>query len=258
MDEKEKRFCLNCGKEITVKDKRQKFCSQSCAATYNNKRRKKKKIPVIVKETFTSASRLNSLSKEELEKYLIEDGLSFFYLAKQLHCCPKTIKKRAIAYGINLNKRPVKQYEDSKTYYCAECGKPIRKHQIFCSTDCCIKHKKKEKYAYYLSHQDEFCNKEIVYQWLKPIILNEQNGLCAICGCNTVHNNKELHFVLDHIDGNAKNNRRDNLRLVCPNCDSQLNTFKARNIGKSTRDYVPYSVKKKKNKSDSPSAPTGE
>lgn len=38
--------------------------------------------------------------------------------------------------------------------------------------------------------------------------------------------------MLDHIDGDAANNRRDNLRMVCPNCDSQLPTFKSRNRGK--------------------------
>ena len=38
----DKRFCLQCGKEIVSKDQRQKFCSRSCAATYNNKRRNKK------------------------------------------------------------------------------------------------------------------------------------------------------------------------------------------------------------------------
>lgn len=40
-----------------------------------------------------------------------------------------------------------------------------------------------------------------------------------------------LALVLDHIDGNPDNNHRDNLRLVCPNCDSQLPTFKSRNRG---------------------------
>lgn len=41
----------------------------------------------------------------------------------------------------------------------------------------------------------------------------------------------ELRLVLDHVDGDSTNNRRENLRLVCPNCDSQLPTFKARNRG---------------------------
>ena len=42
-------------------------------------------------------------------------------------------------------------------------------------------------------------------------------------------NNKELHFILDHIDGDASNNWENNLRLICPNCDSQLDTYKSRN-----------------------------
>jgi hypothetical protein len=43
---------------------------------------------------------------------------------------------------------------------------------------------------------------------------------------------KPLVFVLDHIDGNADNNARGNLRMVCPNCDSQLPTYKNRNLGR--------------------------
>ena len=39
-----------------------------------------------------------------------------------------------------------------------------------------------------------------------------------------------------HIDGDASNNFRDNLRLVCPNCDSQLDTYKSRNKN-STRTH---------------------
>lgn len=47
---------------------------------------------------------------------------------------------------------------------------------------------------------------------------------CAICGIST-WNGKELTLRLDHINGHNKDNRLENLRWVCPNCDSQLDTF---------------------------------
>jgi RNA polymerase subunit RPABC4/transcription elongation factor Spt4 len=66
-------------------------------------------------------------------------------------------------------------------------------------------------------------------QRYKKYFLEEQNHCCAICGMKDEWNGKQLVFILDHIDGNADNNNRDNLRLVCPNCDSQLDTFKSKN-----------------------------
>lgn len=41
-----------------------------------------------------------------------------------------------------------------------------------------------------------------------------------------------LVFVLDHVNGDPTDNRRENLRLICPNCDSQLPTYKSRNRGR--------------------------
>jgi hypothetical protein len=38
-------------------------------------------------------------------------------------------------------------------------------------------------------------------------------------------------MILDHIDGDASNNSPTNFRLVCPNCDTQLPTYKAKNTG---------------------------
>lgn len=68
--------------------------------------------------------------------------------------------------------------------------------------------------------------------YIRTYLREDQSGRCAICRGNAVWNGRELLFVLDHIDGDASNNHRDNLRLVCPNCDSQLATYKARNRGK--------------------------
>jgi Zn finger protein HypA/HybF involved in hydrogenase expression len=67
---------------------------------------------------------------------------------------------------------------------------------------------------------------------IKAFLIEDQEGKCKECGITNIWNNKPLTFVLDHIDGEHTNNIRNNLRLLCPNCDSQQITFKSKNKGK--------------------------
>ena len=55
---------------------------------------------------------------------------------------------------------------------------------------------------------------------------------CSICGMPPEWNGKPMSLVLDHINGINNDNRLENLRFVCHNCDSQLPTYKSRNIRK--------------------------
>ena len=48
---------------------------------------------------------------------------------------------------------------------------------------------------------------------------------CAICGLPPVWHDKELTLTLDHINGDNRDDRLENLRWICPNCDRQLPTF---------------------------------
>jgi transposase-like protein len=52
---------------------------------------------------------------------------------------------------------------------------------------------------------------------------------CQICRMEPFWNGQPLVLRLDHINGNRDDHRLENLRLVCPNCDSQLPTFTGRN-----------------------------
>ena len=47
---------------------------------------------------------------------------------------------------------------------------------------------------------------------------------CSICGQEPMWQGKELTLILDHINGKNKDDRLENLRWVCPNCNQQLDT----------------------------------
>jgi 5-methylcytosine-specific restriction endonuclease McrA len=67
---------------------------------------------------------------------------------------------------------------------------------------------------------------------LKARILKDKllDYVCAFCKNRGDWKEKKLVLVLDHINGVKNDHRLENLRFVCPNCDSQLPTFKSKNI----------------------------
>lgn len=67
-------------------------------------------------------------------------------------------------------------------------------------------------------------------QTIKNYLYEKVGKFCSICGLKDWLN-KEIVLILDHIDGNSENCSLDNLRLLCPNCDSQTDTFKGKNKG---------------------------
>ena len=54
-------------------------------------------------------------------------------------------------------------------------------------------------------------------------------NVCEICGISS-WNDKPISLELHHKDGDRTNHRLENLIILCPNCHSQTETFRAKNI----------------------------
>lgn len=61
---------------------------------------------------------------------------------------------------------------------------------------------------------------------------------CKECGGGTSWNGKPIVLVLDHVNGINNDYREENLRLLCPNCNSQTDTFSGRNVRKLRLDSL--------------------
>ena len=75
---------------------------------------------------------------------------------------------------------------------------------------------------------------------LKKRLLKENilENKCAICGLLPEWENKKLVMVLDHINGINNDHRLENLRLLCPNCNSQQDTFCGKNVKKKLEKKI--------------------
>jgi len=51
-----------------------------------------------------------------------------------------------------------------------------------------------------------------------------KNRECELCGQNEYWMGKKMSLIIDHINGVPNDNRLENLRIVCPNCNATLET----------------------------------
>jgi 5-methylcytosine-specific restriction endonuclease McrA len=67
--------------------------------------------------------------------------------------------------------------------------------------------------------------------YVKTLILKQGllPNLCGVCNDPPVWKGKPLVLQLDHINGLRNDHRLENLRLICPNCHSQTDTYCAKN-----------------------------
>ena len=128
-----------------------------------------------------------------------------------------------------------------RTYDCLNCKKETQATNQKANKYCCIPCQKEYEYKKniesWLAGNSTGGNKYGTKVWIKRYVVEDQQYKCNDCGI-TEHMGKPIVLELDHIDGDAYNNSRDNLRAICPNCHSQSSTYKNRNRGNGKRKRI--------------------
>ena len=143
--------------------------------------------------------------------------ISYEKKASNKYCC------RSCSIRVNNRKR-TKSIEKN----CIHCSNILGKSSIkFCSIKCQREYEYSQRVSMWINGNYSTKSRNFFRRYL-----TETQGYKCSCCQISEWNGKSIVLEIDHIDGNSENNKPENLRFICPNCHSQTETYKARNIGK--------------------------
>lgn len=218
------KLCFQCSTPIEYKKKNNKFCSHNCAAQYNNLQRGK-----CINKNATKKSRCIECNDE-----VIVNIRHSFKTIKCLKC--KNIKCIHCGSKANFKLKNGNYICESNVARCPairkrnSAGQKLaymhgRKKLVFND-----EHRKKSNInKIYQAKLNAFGENVLKLTGIAKKYLYELRGKkCEICELDSWQG-KGISFQIDHIDGNNRNNIRENLEALCPNCHSLTDTWRGRN-----------------------------
>lgn len=131
--------------------------------------------------------------------------------------------------AVSVNNKTTKSRKIKQECECLNCGKiffPLRNSTSkYCSQKCAAEKKVEDNFLDWYLHGKSFVNRV-----LKNFLTIVHGYKCSVCGLSD-WNGKDIVLEVEHIDGNSENASPDNVCLICPNCHSQTDTYKGKNIG---------------------------
>lgn len=214
--------CEKCGIDIDGSFGSGKFCSRSCAnsRTQTEKDKLKKSKSAKSSEKVKNANRIKNRVK--LEKINTTDLCS--YGCGQIAIYRN--KSGNLMCDNNANKCPKLREINSKAVkkaYDEGIKKPSS--EVYKNLSQEIKDKMAWSRGMVFPNDKIYnnnCNYKITH---KKYLIVERGYVCEKCN-NTEWLGKLITLEIDHIDGNNKNNTKENLKLLCPNCHAQTPTWR--------------------------------
>lgn len=143
---------------------------------------------------------------------------------------------------------------------CFDCGKPLyrRPHEFlirkafYCRNcqklhmDYASKTKNDSLYVTYIAKWkaglvDGMLGKYAISRHIKRYLREKYNNKCHKCGWNEINvYTGKVPLDVEHIDGDYRNNKEENLDLLCPNCHSLTPTYKGVNKGNGRKERKKY------------------
>jgi len=157
----------------------------------------------------------------------------------------KIFCSRSCAAKFNNSKSPKRKKERGTFTNCLNCNKQFYfytnvSYGKYCCSECGHKH----RWGLYTVPRVEKgeCRDSVT---LRKYLISVRGNKCEICYVKD-WNKQPLSLHVDHIDGNSDDNTPNNIRLLCPNCHSQTETFSGRNKKNTKRSQYNQRYRLKK------------
>jgi transposase-like protein/5-methylcytosine-specific restriction endonuclease McrA len=176
-------------------------------------------------------------TRDEIRR-LLDEGCSRADVARRLDISRSTVSYHAKRFGMEMDQRASRRYDWTVVQAYYDAGHTVRQcqeHFGFSSASWTSAVRRGDAVARPTAMPIEELlrgprhRRHVKIRLIKAGLLL---AMCAECGITTWRD-RALALELHHVNGDGKDNRLENLALLCPNCHSQTDSWGGRNAGRA-------------------------